>query len=865
MSISPRASYAPPDELNEPQANAVAHAEGPLLVFAGAGSGKTRVIVYRIASLLAVHRVPPYRILAVTFTNKAAGEMKHRLGGLVGEDLTRDLWVGTFHSVCARLLRRYHDSAGLARNFVIYDDSDQKAVVARVLKELDLDDKRYPVRQVLSRIHHEKQEGRSPADFEKRGYFDDAVGECFARYEQHLKQANAVDFDDLLLHVLRIAEDQSSLAGEEIRGRFEHVLVDEFQDVNQVQYRLVRAFSKSTRNLCTVGDDDQSIYRWRGADVRVIRNFRRDYPDALIVKLEQNYRSTGHIVRSALGVIKPSAEREPKELWTSNKDGEPVLVVTADSEHDEAGWVVEHIRTLIQNGVSGRDIAVFYRVHAQSRVLEEVMRAERIPYQIIGGMRFFERAEVKDILSYLRVVSNPRSDVDLLRIINVPSRKIGQATVDKLIQTANLHGSSVFDSIGPLCEGGSLGTAAKKSLAGFRDLLAKLMGAAQTAAPSEICEEVLDVTGYQKMLEQEDSAESDARILNVNELVQSIVDYEEEARAGDQPATLDGYLERVSLTSDADTLEEAPRVAMMTVHAAKGLEFDTVFITGMEEDLFPFKAMDPKRGDDLEEERRLAYVAVTRARRQLVITHAARRAIFGQTRYGIPSRFLADLPRGSLRSVTTPAAMLMRDRTRTYAGSFESSTAGYGGRREWVHPQERTVTLEPEHAPAARATSGGLSRAASGNLSRETSGSLSRETSGSLSRETPSSLSREASGSLFRETPGDPARAAPVAPTPVYVGRPTHRAEPLPSRRPSFGAQPARPPASVRPGERYVERDVDAGGGMSVGGRVTHDIFGAGVIEAVDPGPDPAVTVRFSGHGKKRIKSRFLRFVDNHD
>jgi len=831
VSTSSPPSYDPPPELNEPQRNAVAHAEGPLLVFAGAGSGKTRVIVYRIASLVAFHEVPPYRILAVTFTNKAAAEMKHRLTGLVGEAMTKDLWVGTFHAVCARLLRRYHAAAGLERNFVIYDDSDQRAVVGRVLKELDLDDRRYPPRQVLSRIHHEKQEGRSPADFVKQGYFDDAVGECFAKYEQHLKQANAVDFDDLLLHVLRVVEDPDSPAGEELRLRFHHVLVDEFQDVNQVQYRLVKGLTLHTHNLTTVGDDDQSIYRWRGADVRVIRNFRRDFPDATVIKLEQNYRSTGNIVRSALGVIKPSAEREPKEIWTANKDGEPVLVVGADSEHDEAGWVVEHVRTLIEHGVSARDIAIFYRVHAQSRVLEEVMRAEKLPYQIIGGMRFFERAEVKDILCYLRAVGNPRSDVDLLRIINVPSRKIGASTLEKLVQTANQQGSSVYDSIEPLISGSSLGTAAKKSLLSFRDLFQSLMAEARTASPSQLCEEILHRSGYQKMLEDEDSAEADARILNVNELVQSIVDYEEEARAADQPATLDGYLERVSLTADADTLEDTPRVAMMTVHAAKGLEFDTVFITGMEEELFPFKGLDPKRGEDLEEERRLAYVAVTRARRQLVITHASRRAIFGQTRYGLPSRFLGDFPKGSTRAIMTPAAALMRDRIRP-SGSFQQASfqesGSFGARRgEWQHPQERVPAAAPVTAPV-----------------------------------------ESAPGTKVRTT-----ELTPQAVTSVYVGRPNQRpTAPLPPQRrapQAFTPAHARQTSPARaPGERYLERDVDAAegtGGMAAGGQVTHEIFGAGVVEQVDSGPDPAVTVRFSGHGKKRIKARFLRFVDNHD
>ncbi len=917
MTFPSAESVEPPPGLNGPQADAVAHADGPLLVFAGAGSGKTRVIVYRIANLLATYHVPPYRILSVTFTNKAAGEMKHRLAGLVGEDLTRDLWVGTFHSVCSRLLRRYHDAAGLSKNFVIYDDSDQRAVVGRVLKELNLDDKRYPVRQVLSRIHHEKQEGRGPEVFSKQGYFDDAVGECYARYEHHLKQANAVDFDDLLLHVLRIVEDSESLPGHDIRMRFDHVLVDEFQDVNQVQYRLVRAFTQETRNLCTVGDDDQSIYRWRGADVRVIRNFRRDYPDATIIKLEQNYRSTGNIVRSALGVIKPSTEREPKELWTSNKDGEPVLVVTADSEHDEAGYVVEYVRTLLERGTSARDIAVFYRVHAQSRVLEEVLRSERIPYQIVGGMRFFDRAEVKDVLSYLRVVSNPRSDVDLLRVINVPSRKIGQTTIDKLVAFADQARSSVFDAILPAVESGSLGTAAKKSLMQFWELLRALMGLAKTASPGEICEDVLDRTGYQKMLEQEDSAESDARILNVNELIQSIVDYEEEAAAADQPATLDGYLERVSLTSDADTLEDVPRVAMMTVHAAKGLEFDTVFITGMEEDLFPFRAMDPKRGDDIEEERRLAYVAVTRARRQLVITHASRRAIFGQTRYGIPSRFLTDFPKGSVLLTATPAAALMHDRLRPSssgsggfgrnlnAGSYGTGGSGGGGggggggtglgagsRSPWAHPQGRAA-LEA----AERFTAEGKAEKAERTVAERRSVEPDLEVGmRSVEFVAPQLILRGVEDDDEAEVPQKPLGSGQAA-TSMYVGRPSSKPEAL--RRPprqqqsfmgsgrpgagrnvgfapaplqraaaGYGSQGGGVPAAVtaQPGERYVERDVDSsfgGRGMAIGGRVTHEVFGVGVVEAVDSGPDPSVTVRFSGHGKKRIKSRFLRFVEH--
>ncbi len=800
------------EELNDPQARAVGHVDGPLLIFAGAGSGKTRVIVYRIANLLATHRVPPYKILAVTFTNKAASEMKRRLEGLVGPDIVRDLWVGTFHSVCVRLLRRHHEAAGLERSFVIYDDGDQRAVMNRVLKELDLDDRRYPPRQVLARIHASKQEGRGPAEYVSEGYFDDAIRRCFEAYERHLKAASAVDFDDLLLAVLRIVEDPESLAGAELRRRFRYVLVDEFQDVNQVQYRLVRALSAEHENLCVVGDDDQSIYRWRGADVRIVRGFRRDFPRAAVVKLEQNYRSVANVVEAALGVIRHASDREPKELWTSNRAGEPVQVVAADSEHDEAAWVVERVRELIARGVSARDIAVFYRIHAQSRVLEEVFRSERVPYQIIGGTRFFERAEVKDILSYLRVIANPRSDVDLHRIINVPSRKIGGGTIEKLIQIADANGTSLWDAIVPLTESGAVATAAKRSLLGFRDLLHHLMAEARTATPCEIAGEVLERTGYAKMLEEEESAEADARLQNLRELLQSIDDYEAEAKAAGEEGTLHGYLERVTLASDVDALEDTPKVAMMTIHAAKGLEFHAVFLTGMEEDLFPFKSQDAKRNEDFEEERRLAYVAITRARERLWITHAARRAIFGQTRYNTPSRFLADLPPAAVRPVVTPASQVMGRRGPGSFTAFSAPRVGGGG-------------SDRDRAAAQPAF-------------------------------------RSRPGSTFGAPGRAPTSSAPSAPNPAWT-HPQERA-PAPATLSSRAA-----PSEVAPGERYIERDPGAdmgGGGEGVslrrGMRVTHERFGPGVIQSVDPGADPIVTVKFPGWGVKRIKAAFLRFAD---
>jgi DNA helicase II / ATP-dependent DNA helicase PcrA len=682
-------------ELNGPQAEAAAHVRGPLVVFAGAGSGKTRVITFRIANLLASERVPPYRILAVTFTNKAASEMRRRLEKLVGPELVKDLWVGTFHATCARLLRRYHDAAGLGRSFVIYDDTDQRSVMNRVMKGLKIDDRRFPPRQILGRIHKEKQEGVTAKDFVPGVFGDEVIQKCFEAYERHLTNANAVDFDDLILKVLRIAEDPASKAGEELRNKFSYVLVDEFQDVNQVQYRWVRAFAAKHGNLCVVGDDDQSIYRWRGADVRILRSFRKDFPSATIIKLEENYRSSKNIVSAALGVIRPAKDREPKELWTSNAPGHPVTVVATGSERDEAAFVVARIGELISSGIKPSEIAVFYRMHAQSRVLEEVLRAERVPHQVIGGVRFFERAEVKDLVSYLRVLVNPSSDVDFLRIVNVPARKIGDSTIEKLSAFATEQESSLLAAVPGLVASGRLGPQPKKALAAFAELMARLGASARTASPSEIAETVLEESGYQRMLAQDDSTEAEARALNLQELIGAIVEYEEEELAEGGTPTLAGWLERITLAAGTDEMKDSPKVALMTAHAAKGLEFSFVFVTGMEEDTFPYRSMDPARKNDPEEERRLAYVAVTRARQKLWITHAERRTIFGGVRFCEPSRFVADLPPEVIEHKTTET---LRSGS---MGRFidRESPARALPRSAWSHPQAGAMPRRPGPPP----------------------------------------------------------------------------------------------------------------------------------------------------------------------
>ena len=676
-------------ELNDPQAEAVAHVRGPLLVFAGAGSGKTRVITYRIANLVACARVPPYRILAVTFTNKAAGEMRARCSKLLGDDIARDLWVGTFHATCAKLLRVHGHAAGLERNFVIYDAADQKAVVTRVLRELGLDEKRYPPRAALARIHAEKQEGRGPRDMSVDSYMDDAILKIYEAYEAHLRAANAVDFEDLILYTVRILGDVSSPEGARIRRRYDYVLVDEFQDTNATQYRFLRELAKEHGNLCVVGDDDQSIYRWRGADVRNIRGFKEDFPGAGVVKLEQNYRSTARIVRAALGVIAASRNREPKELWTANDDGDLIEIVAAQNERDEAALCVRAIREARESGTDPKDIAIFYRINAQSRVLEEALRAADVPYQIVGGMKFYERAEVKDALAYLRVLVNPKSDVDLLRIVNTPARGIGSTTIERLTAFATAQDITVFDSLARLGEISELAAAAKKKLTTFREMLLALQTAAREEPPSVVLENVLDATGYRSALKNEDNAESDARLENLQELYGSLKDYEEEAHAAGEAPTLASFLERVSLQSDVDQMADAPRVTMMTVHSAKGLEFEIVLLTGMEEEMFPYRGLEPGGHEELEEERRLAYVAITRARRRLVVTHVQARQIFGTTRWGRPSRFLADIPAEAARHSATPA--LANSATERFVDRMSSGRAGagagYGSSTPWRHPQ----------------------------------------------------------------------------------------------------------------------------------------------------------------------------------
>ena len=630
--------------LNSRQREAVVHEGGPLVVFAGAGSGKTRVITFRIAHLIAMHDVAPWRILAVTFTNKAAGEMRERLLGLLGEQGAA-VQVGTFHATCARLLRRHGESLGLSKDFTIYDDQDQLALVKRVLRDLGLDEKRYQPKALAGRINRAKQEVQGPADIETPDTWSEVVRRVYTTYEERLQQANALDFGDLIYRTVRALEADDSFR-DAVVGRFSHVLVDEFQDTNHAQFRLVQLLSEGHRNLCVVGDDDQSIYRWRGADRRNILDFRASFPDATLVKLEQNYRSTQRILRAANAVIARNTDREPKELWTDNQEGDAILVVRTMDERDEARLVLRGVRELLSQGHSLSDVAVFYRTHAQSRVIEESLRSANIGYRIVGGMRFYDRAEVKDLLAYLRVMINPADDMSLLRIINTPSRGIGKTTITRLLDSAAEQARTLSDLLDDELTLAQFGSAARKRLSAFRGLMSSLRDIAVSGAPlGEIGAELVNQSGYAEMLRHDDTPEADARFQNIQELVASMDEFEREHTE----STLADFLENVTLHTSADDAAgdalAGDRVTLMTVHAAKGLEFPVVMVTGLEEQVFPFKGIDPwEDPEELEEERRLAYVAFTRAKERLVLSFAAIRRIFGQQRVGIPSRFLTELP-----------------------------------------------------------------------------------------------------------------------------------------------------------------------------------------------------------------------------
>jgi len=650
-SLSHRLGEALTRGLNPSQAEAVTYPSQPLLVIAGAGSGKTRVITSRLARFLA-EGIDPRRVLAVTFTNKAAREMKERVARLLGQAGSNlpGMWLGTFHGLSARLLRLYGEAVGIRKDFVIYDADDQRRLMARVLHDLNISDKMFPVRQVVAIVDRAQNQGTTSASFTVSGPLDEVVAKAYCTYEERLTAANAVDFGGLLLWALRLGSADSPVASA-LAERFDHVLVDEFQDTNSVQYRLVRFLSRRTRSITVVGDEDQSIYGWRGADIRNILDFERDHPGAGVIKLEQNYRSTGNILRAANAVIAPNRERRPKRLFTDASAGDPVVVFEGDTEREEAEYVATTVQAGLAQGAAPRDFAVFYRTNGQSRVLEEALRTHHLPYVVVGGTRFYDRAEIKDLVAYLRVLQNPDDAVGLARIINVPARGIGNSTVDRLSALARDRGVGLHAALEIAArESDVLGQGPRHKVAAFGELLKSLRGARDSLPPAALAEKVLEDSGYRDQLAAENTVEAEGRLENLMELVAQMREYEREA----EEPTLAGFLERIALASDVDSYDpEKGAVALMTVHTAKGLEFPEVLVVGLEEGVFPHqRSID----DDAaaEEERRLCYVALTRAMKRLHLCRVRWRRLSGQQLGGVPSRFLGDLPAEVIQHVIAP-------------------------------------------------------------------------------------------------------------------------------------------------------------------------------------------------------------------
>ena len=653
------------DTLNPMQKEAVLHTEGPLLILAGAGSGKTRVLTHRVAYLIDEKQVNPWNILAITFTNKAAGEMRERVDQLVGFG-AESIWVSTFHSTCVRILRRHIEYLGYTTNFSIYDSDDQKTLMKQVFKAMDVDTKQFKERSVLGTISSAKDKLIGPdefllnagQDFRQRG-----IGEIYKEYQKRLRKNNALDFDDLIVKTVELFQNNSEILNY-YQERFKYIMVDEYQDTNLAQFKLISLLASKYRNLCVVGDDDQSIYRFRGADIGNILSFEETFPGAKVIKLEQNYRSTQNILNAANGVIRHNRGRKDKTLWTANGEGELIRFKQFVTAREEADFVAREIRDSVY---AYQDQAVLYRTNAQSRLLEERCIFYNVPYRLVGGVNFYQRKEIKDILAYLKTIANGVDDLSVLRIINVPKRGIGATTMGKVTIFASEHGMSLYDALREARQIPGIGKAAEK-IGTFIGQMESFRARAQSEdyTIQDLIEGIMDETGYQQDLEAEGEVESQTRLENIEELVNKAVSYEEDS----EHSTLDEFLEQVALVADIDNMDESEnRVTLMTLHSAKGLEFPKVYLVGLEDGLFPsMMSINSDDKTDMEEERRLCYVGITRAKNELVITSARQRMVNGETRYCKPSRFLEEVP----------GVLLEEERLEPVLGSFGSRNNGDG-------------------------------------------------------------------------------------------------------------------------------------------------------------------------------------------
>lgn len=651
------------DKMNDEQSLAVRTTEGPLLIMAGAGSGKTRVLTHRIAYLLDEKDVSPYNILAITFTNKAAREMKERVESLVGEE-AEVIWMSTFHSMCVRILRRDIDRLGIERNFTIIDPTDQKSVIKDVLKQENIDSKKFEPRMFIGAISNLKNELKTPEDAQNEAtdYHSQMVATVYSGYQRQLSRNEALDFDDLIMTTIKLFERVPEVL-EYYQNKFQYIHVDEYQDTNKAQYTLVQQLASKFENLCVVGDSDQSIYGWRGADIQNILSFEEDYPQATTIFLEQNYRSTKTILTAANEVIKNNSERKPKGLWTGNTEGEKIHYYEATTERDEAEYVVREIMKQQKKNKQYKDMAILYRTNAQSRVLEETFMKSNIPYTMVGGQKFYDRKEIKDLLSYLRIVANSNDDISLQRIINVPKRGIGPSSVDKIANYARQNDISMFDALGEVDFIG-LSKKVTQECITFYELMQNLIKEQEFLEISDIVEEILQKSGYRMMLEKEQTLESRSRLENIDEFMSVPKDYEKNTPLEEQ--SLINFLTDLSLVADIDEAQIEDGVTLMTMHSAKGLEFPIVFIMGMEESIFPhIRAIKSDDEHEMEEERRICYVAITRAEEELFITHATSRMLFGRSQSNLPSRFLKEIPEELLNNTS---------RTSTQSRKINSAT-----------------------------------------------------------------------------------------------------------------------------------------------------------------------------------------------
>lgn len=690
--------------LNPEQRKAVETTEGPLLIMAGAGSGKTRVLTHRIAYLIATRKAPPWAILAITFTNKAAREMQDRVSRLVGGSEGRDIWVSTFHSMCVRILRRDIERIGFTSNFSILDSTDQLSVIRNCMKEMNIDTKKFEPKAVQSMISTAKNELITPKQYEQKigDYFEGIVAKVYTMYQKKLRNNNSLDFDDLIMKTIELFKETPEVL-DFYQKKFAYIHVDEYQDTNRAQYMLCRMLADKHHRICVVGDSDQSIYRWRGADISNILNFEQDYPEASTIMLEQNYRSTSTILNAANGVIGRNTGRKPKKLWTDKGDGDKIKVYRADSEHDEGYFVTSEIAKNVKDGKQHRDHAILYRTNAQSRVIEEILIKSDIPYQIVGGIKFYDRKEIKDLLGYLRLLSNPDDDISLTRIINVPKRGIGDTTVGKLADAAAQRGTSIFRLLETVDDLGFAGRT-RNALVEFYDMIAALHKMVEYLSVTELTEKLLEMSQYRMELQSENTLESRSRLENIDEFLSVTMEFEN----NNEDKTLVSFLTDLALIADIDSMNDNSdaekqnddAVVLMTMHSAKGLEFPVVFIIGMEEGVFPHSRafLD---NEELEEERRLAYVGITRAEEKLFLSCAQMRTLFGRTTANPPSRFLEEIPE-ELKEDTA----IERDRYRRgtgIGGAYSGRGFGASGGSNFGH---RGGGAE---SPASRPAAGGRS------------------------------------------------------------------------------------------------------------------------------------------------------------